>query len=63
MFKGFYRRNLETGEVEYFQFSPEHFQEAGFSASLAGMPILESHQLVNKWNMNQDYPMPFVYVL
>jgi hypothetical protein len=32
-------------------FSPEHYKEAGMPYSPeAGMPVLEAHQLVNKWN-------------
>ncbi len=62
-FTKFYRRVLASGLVEAVPFAPEHFREAGVGyAPVAGMPILEAFQLVNKWNLSQS-DQQFVFAL
>ena len=56
-------KRLDTGEIVVAAFEAEHFIEAGLQPrSLGGMPVLESYQLVNKWNLSQDIQR-FVYGL
>lgn len=48
------RKILDTGTVERVDFESAQYDEAGVPRStLAGMPLLEAHQLVNKWNKAQ----------
>lgn len=62
-FTHYLRRILATGTVERVQFDAPQFREAGVPASImSGMPLLEAHQLVNKWNVQQD-PQKFVFAL
>jgi hypothetical protein len=50
-FKGFMRRCIGNGVAEFIGFQSEHFREVGVGyAPIAGMPVLEAHQLINKWN-------------
>lgn len=50
-------RSTRTGETEHnISFSARDFNDAGVPyASLAGMPILEAYQLVNRWNARQSH--------
>lgn len=49
------RKILANGEVTRVPFDKSHYDEAGLPASISGgMPILEAHQLVNKWNHQTD---------
>lgn len=62
-FKGFMRRFVDGSAPEFCGFGSEHFREAGVGfAPSAGMPLLEAHELVNKWNKSQITPR-FVYWL
>lgn len=62
-FTQFLRRLVSTGEVQALPFAEEHFKEAGVGfAPIAGMPLLESFQLVNKWNRLQAEPR-YLYFL
>lgn len=62
-FKGFMRKFLGGGIAEFCGFQSEHFKEAGLMPMpAAGMPVLEAHELVNKWNMGQTDPR-FMYWL
>jgi hypothetical protein len=48
------RKIVKTGKIERVPFSAEHYQRAGFSGILlSGMPLLEAHQIINHWNVNQ----------
>lgn len=58
----FLRKELETGQVQRLEFTPEHFAAVGFSAELREMPILEAHQIVNQLNISQE-PQRYVYAL
>ena len=57
------RKYLNTGMVEEFYWSREHYREAGFSEDFDSMPLLEAYQLVNKWNISQADPQQYVYAL
>lgn len=62
-FKTFTQRRVSTGETEQRPFTPEHFQSMGVAYTpAAGMPLLESYQLVNQWNQSQPLPS-YVYGL
>jgi hypothetical protein len=53
-YRTYFRRILETGEVNECEFSEDHFREAGVPVTPNfGMPLLEAHELVNKWNRCQ----------
>lgn len=57
------RKLISTGEVQRLEFTADHFREAQMApAPLAGMPLLESFELINKWNRAQHQPQ-FVYYL
>lgn len=59
--KSFMCRNLATNETTEMHFGREHYTTAGVPfAPVAGMPVLEAHQLVNHWNQTQAN---FVYWL
>lgn len=46
---------LASGQVDSIPFDASHYSEAGLLPSIsAGMPVLEAHQLVNKWNHQTD---------
>lgn len=49
------RKTLASGEIARVPFDKSHYDEAGVPFSpLAGVPELEAHQLVNKWNHQTD---------
>jgi hypothetical protein len=57
------RKILKTGEVERVAFSAEHYKAVGVPAALYhGLPVLEAHQLINHWNVNQ-ITQEYVYAL
>lgn len=57
------RKYLDTGSVERLPFDQSQYKEAGLPFSpLAGVPELEAHQLVNKWNINQN-TQTYLYAL
>lgn len=60
--KTYLTKHLNTGIVEELPWDRNHFQKVGLSSDLSAMPILEAHQLVNNWNLNQD-PQTRVYAL
>lgn len=63
-FTTYLRKILGTGEVQALPFGEEHFREAGVGyAPVAGMPLLESYQLVNKWNRLQPEQPRYLYFL
>lgn len=48
------KKTLDTGRIDRVEFQSAHYDEAGVPRStLAGMPLLEAYQLVNKWNKAQ----------
>lgn len=56
-----YIRKMAGFAPETYTFAEHHYQEAHVAFTpAAGMPILEAHQLVNKWNKDQNR---FVYIL
>ncbi len=58
------RKVLATGEVQRIPFAPSHYTQAGLLPSTgSGMPVLEAHQIVNKWNISQDGLQAYVYGL
>jgi len=57
------RRVIGEPVPEAMEFGPEHYREAGVGfAPGAGMPLVEAHQLINRWNRNQ-FEHCFVYWL
>jgi hypothetical protein len=57
------RKILATGEVERVPFTAEHYAAVGVPAALYhGIPVLEAHQLINRWNVNQ-LEQNYVYAL
>lgn len=63
-FKGFMRLILGHDQPEFIEFDATHYRAAGVPAStFAGMPILEAHELVNKWNSQQIAGQRFIYWL
>lgn len=62
-YQTFMRRVVGESVPEVCTFGPDHFREAGVSyGTLAGLPQLEAHQLINRWNRNQ-FETCFVYWL
>lgn len=59
-FYTYIRKLIETGQIETCEFAPEHFMQAGFRRPMTAMPVLEAHELVNRWNREQKR---FVYWL
>lgn len=57
-YRGYMRTPVGSGSpAECRDFLETHYREAGVPPSpLAGMPILEAHELVNKWNRDQVSP-------
>jgi hypothetical protein len=56
-FKGFTKRVLGTfvQSESFVAFDADHYKEAGVPfSSLAGMPVLEAFQLINKWNARKE---------
>lgn len=49
----FYRKILSTGQIEEVPFDASHYREEGIPV-LQEMPILEAHNLVNKWNAHEQ---------
>ena len=50
IYRHYYRRlNRNGSEVDKFQFEPAHFTRMGLKPQ-AGMPVLEAHELVNRFN-------------
>lgn len=62
-YKYFLRRVLDTGDIQRVPFDPSHYNAVGVGYSPAiGMPQLEAHQLVNRWNVLQSIQR-FIYGL
>lgn len=51
-YKNYYVYDVLTKQKDCLLFDPLHYKEMGFDERTAalGMPILEAHQLVNRWN-------------
>jgi hypothetical protein len=59
----FLRRVLDTDDVQRIPFDATHYSATGVGYSPAiGMPELEAHQLINKWNVSQA-KQRFVYAI
>lgn len=63
-YAGYFKQSTITGERMYQTFLETHYREAGLSPQkLSGMPQLEAHELVNKWNRDQAKPPQYVFIL
>lgn len=62
-FQTYIRKRIENGEAQVIPFGPDDFREAGIGyAPIAGMPLLEAHQFVNRRNAEQERPR-YLYCL
>lgn len=58
-YKGYMRTIIGQSGSEACDFRETHYREAGVAPSpLAGMPLLEAHELINKWNRDQAIVHP-----
>jgi hypothetical protein len=49
----YYRRLNRTGEVDQVVFYSTHYDSVGLKPQ-AGMPVLEAHELVNRFNRESN---------
>lgn len=62
-FKHYMRRFIGSESADAMPFDQTHYGEAGVGYQpVGGMPVLEAHMLVNKWNRMQSNPR-FLYWL
>ncbi len=63
MYDYYFRQDVEGKDIKKFRFTLEDYRTMGLLAGLLSpFPIIEAHQLVNRWNKQQSTPR-FIYYL